>query len=197
MSIFDFFREFKNHKTSAHRVGVVRVISRKLVSKEKHRAVPSHRDGVTMLYVCRDRFPANHALETTLVQCERVAGLETNDEFHRFATDQQIAYGKCFLGAVVEDPNELNFEALRTKYTENTSKKLKFWRSSFIHYCKNPYNYAKELGGDDTVITMELCEAPSGLNYKKMKKQLTKRQQEQAEKERKKAERKKKEEELM
>ena len=83
-----------------------------------------------MLYVCRDRFPANHALETTLVQCERVAGLETNDEFHRFATDQQIAYGKCFLGAVVEDPNVNSAKQMLKNFAHGTLTRRGF---SFEH----------------------------------------------------------------
>ena len=49
---------------------------------------------------------------------------------------------------------------------DDTTKKLSFSKPSFIHYCKNPYTYAPEYGGDDTIITMELIKAPQSLVYK-------------------------------
>lgn len=51
---------------------------------------------------------------------------------------------------------------------EDTTKKLKFSKASFLHYCKNPYVYAPLHGGDDTIITMELVQAPRGLQFTKL-----------------------------
>lgn len=51
--------------------------------------------------------------------------------------------------------------------------------------------YAKEFGGDDTLITMELCEAPNGTTYRRLEKALNKREKEKLEKERKRLEKKK------
>jgi hypothetical protein len=50
----------------------------------------------------------------------------------------------------------LDFKQLRVKYMEDTTKKLKFSKASFLHYCQNPYVYAPLHGGEDTIITMEL-----------------------------------------
>lgn len=72
-----------------------------------------------------------------------------------------VAKGK----AAQTNPYDLNFKELRENYMDSMSKKLKFWKSSFVHYCKNPYVYAEEYGGSDTLLTMELCQAPDGLKY--------------------------------
>jgi hypothetical protein len=47
----------------------------------------------------------------------------------------------------------------------DTTKKLKFSKASFLHYCKNPYVYAEKYGGNDTILTMELVQSPEGLQY--------------------------------
>ena len=64
------------------------------------------------------------------------------------------------------DPYHLDFSKLRKEYMEETSQKLKFSKPSFLHYCKNPYIYDKKFGGDDTILTMELIQAPNGLKFK-------------------------------
>lgn len=52
---------------------------------------------------------------------------------------------------------------------EDTSQKLKFSKPSFLHYCKNPYIYDDLFGGDDTILSMELMQAPTGLKFKNLK----------------------------
>jgi len=47
----------------------------------------------------------------------------------------------------------------------DTTKKIKFSKASFLHYCKNPYPYAEKYGGSDTILTMELIQSPDGLEY--------------------------------
>lgn len=68
----------------------------------------------------------------------------------------------------VYDPYELDFKQLRVKYMEDTTKKLKFSKASFLHYCQNPYVYAEKYGGEDTIITMELVQAPRGIKYTRL-----------------------------
>lgn len=84
-----------------------------------------------------------------------------------------------------KDPYDLDFRRLRNKYMEDTTVKLKFSKASFVHYCKNPYPYDEAYGGGDTIITMELVQAPKGLKYtrledpdhvKKQQKQMAKEQ---------------------
>ena len=65
-----------------------------------------------------------------------------------------------------DDPYFLDFTKLRKEYMEETSQKLKFSKPSFLHYCKNPYIYDRLFGGDDTILTMELIQAPNGLKFK-------------------------------
>jgi hypothetical protein len=67
------------------------------------------------------------------------------------------------------DPYHLDFSKLRKEYMEETSQKLKFSKPSFLHYCKNPYIYHDLFGGDDTILTMELMQAPTGLKFKDLK----------------------------
>ena len=63
------------------------------------------------------------------------------------------------------DPNDLDFKSLRQQYMEDTSLKLKFSKPSFLHYCQNPYSYGHKYGGNDTLLTMEIIQAPNGLKY--------------------------------
>ena len=66
------------------------------------------------------------------------------------------------------DPYALDFKTLRADYMAQTSKKLRYSKASFLHYCKNPYVYAEKYGGKDTMLSMELVSAPNGCIYKRI-----------------------------
>ena len=76
---------------------------------------------------------------------------------------------------------------------EKTSKKLRYSKASFLHYCKNPYVYAERYGGKDTLLTMELVSAPSGCMYKRI---VDKKMQKELEKEAAREEREKRKKEM-
>ena len=64
------------------------------------------------------------------------------------------------------DPYALDFGKLRNQYVEDSSVKIPFVKSSFVHYSKCPRNMT--INGreyKDLVITMEVVQAPNHLNY--------------------------------
>lgn len=64
------------------------------------------------------------------------------------------------------DPYKLNFTQLRKEYVDETTVKIPFVKSSFVHYSKCPRNM--EINGkeyNDLVLTMELIQAPEHLKY--------------------------------
>lgn len=61
----------------------------------------------------------------------------------------------------------MDFQALREQYEKDSSIKVPFVKSSFVHYSKCPRKMkinGKEY--NDLVITMELIQAPAHLDYK-------------------------------
>lgn len=67
------------------------------------------------------------------------------------------------------------------RYMKDTTTKLKFSKASFLHYCQNPYVYEEQFGGSDTIVTMEIIQAPKGLQTKSLEDpQLVKKQQQEA-----------------
>jgi hypothetical protein len=62
-----------------------------------------------------------------------------------------------------KDPYRLNFEELRNQHVKETTTKLPFVKSTFIHYAASPtpMNIDGQLySKDELVITMELVQAP-------------------------------------
>ena len=74
----------------------------------------------------------------------------------KLATTTSVVNAGTLQKKQVVDPYKLNFKELREDYVKRNTKKVKFAKSSFLHYCKNNYVYADKYGGLDTVVTMEL-----------------------------------------
>ena len=81
------------------------------------------------------------------------------------------------------DPYHLDFTQLRKDYVHDTTIQVPFVKSSFIHYSKCPRNM--EINGkeyNDLVLTMELGQSPSTLNYLKLDDPVKVKEQEKARK---------------
>ena len=81
------------------------------------------------------------------------------------------------------DPYHLDFTQLRKDYVHETTIQIPFVKSSFIHYSKCPRNMVingKEY--KDLVITMELGQSPSTLDYQKLDDPVKVKEQEKARK---------------
>lgn len=64
----------------------------------------------------------------------------------------------------------LDFVKERKNYQNEFTKYVPFVKSTFVHYCKNPEaqnDSDDEMG--DTIVTMQLIEAPQSLTYKSLK----------------------------
>lgn len=119
---------------------------------------------------------------------------QVNDEFTR-ATDasksQISTTGRGSLSTsmmrssfnkVKTDPYSLDFTKLRKDYVQETTVKIPFVKSSFIHYSKCPRKMVinnKEY--TDLVLTMELIQAPQHLNYTQLEDPKTAMEQKKAE----------------
>ena len=65
-----------------------------------------------------------------------------------------------------KDPYNLDFTQLRKEYVDETTIQIPFVKSSFVHYSKCPRNM--KINGrkyKDLVLTMEVVQAPTSLNY--------------------------------
>ena len=65
-----------------------------------------------------------------------------------------------------KDPYSLDFTALRRDYVDETTIQIPFVKSSFVHYSKCPRNM--KINGrkyKDLVLTMEIIQAPTQLEY--------------------------------
>ena len=79
------------------------------------------------------------------------------------------------------DPYHLDFTQLRKDYVHETTIQIPFVKSSFIHYSKCPRNMVingKEY--NDLVLTMELGQSPSTLDYVKLDDPIKVKSQEKA-----------------
>lgn len=77
------------------------------------------------------------------------------------------------------DPYTLDFGQLRQNYVNDSSVKIPFVKSSFVHYSKCPRNMTingKEY--KDLVITMEVIQAPDHLTYTQLSDPKAVREQE-------------------
>ena len=77
------------------------------------------------------------------------------------------------------DPYNLDFTELCKNYVDETTIKIPFVKSSFVHYSKCPR--AMEINGKeykDLVITMEVVQAPNNLNYTQLSDPKAVREQE-------------------
>lgn len=64
------------------------------------------------------------------------------------------------------DPYNLDFTKLRKEYVDETTVQIPFVKSSFVHYSKCPRNM--KINGKkykDLILTMEVVQAPSHLDY--------------------------------
>jgi len=67
----------------------------------------------------------------------------------------------------LKDPYHLDFKKLRDDYMQDSTFKLPFVKSSFIHYAQCPVtlNIDDVDFDNELVLTMELVQAPRNMNY--------------------------------
>jgi len=83
--------------------------------------------------------------------------------------------------AAKKDPYNLNFKELRQKYMEDSTIKMPFVKSSFVHYAKCPVKFEyQEREYNSTLITMELVQAPMNMTYTALKDPKVAKEQEKA-----------------
>ena len=81
------------------------------------------------------------------------------------------------------DPYHLDFHQLRKDYVHETTIQIPFVKNSFIHYSKCPRNMViNGIEYNDLVLTMELGQSPSTLDYLKLDDPVKVKEQEKARK---------------
>jgi len=81
-------------------------------------------------------------------------------------TSKQIRSSVRKSTAAKKNPYKMDFSKLTSNYFDDSTVKLPFVKSSFLHYSKCPRNmYINGHEYKDLVLTMEIVQAPADMNY--------------------------------